>query len=96
LRVHTETKFITVAAGVLDEVEGSYYSIPATYSKIEDALGRFTELEKSGRHEAGVLIKVDGEIWEKLQEFGGDYMIARDPWGGFDLVCNRELGCAAG
>ena len=86
------TKYITVYAGLLDEVEGTYYSLPATYSRIEDAMDRFKELEKSGKHEAGVLIRQIGKTWEKLSEFGVGYYAARDPWGGFDLVNAHTLG----
>jgi hypothetical protein len=88
----TDIKFITVAAGILDEVEGTYYSLPASYSRIEDAVERFNELQESGRHEAGVLIRQTGETWDELSGFGEDYLVARDPWGGFDLVLGATLG----
>ena len=87
-----ETKFITVAAGVLDEEEGTYYSLPATFSKIEDAVSRFNELKESNKHEAGILIRQTGETWDELNTFGGNYIVARDPWGGFDLVAGATLG----
>jgi hypothetical protein len=53
---------------------------------------RFNELQESGRHEAGVLIRQTGETWKKLSGFGEDYLVARDPWGGFDLVLGATLG----
>ena len=87
-----ETKFITLAAGVLDEEEGTYYSLPATFPSEKAAVAHFASLKESGKHDAGVLIRKTGETWKKLSEFGGDVFIARDPWGGFDLVHAQTLG----
>ena len=87
-----ETKFITLAAGVLDEEEGTYYSLPATFPSEKAAVAHFASLKESGKHDAGVLIRQTGETWDELNTFGGNYIVARDPWGGFDLVAGATLG----
>jgi hypothetical protein len=88
----TQTTYHVICFGVLDEEDGTTYSLPYSYSDRDTADFRYRLNERKGKHEAVFLVQETGSAFQVVRCSGGDLVhLVKDGPGAFSLLASSVL-----
>jgi hypothetical protein len=88
----SQTIYHVICFGVLDEEDGTTYSLPYSYSDRDTADFRYRLNERKGKHEAVFLVQETGLSFQVVRCCGGDKAhLVQDAPGVFSLLSTQAL-----